>query len=384
MFLFSKLNVSEENREEKTSSPKVKSREGVELIIVDESSMVSKDMLDNFLTISKKTHVLFVCDEAQIPPIGEVISPIFTTKHTSFTLTKNMRSEKSADAYQVDNFRHNVFETEIGKKIRDPFRSLFITKCKSETVPGESDMLELFDEPNKPGSSVVLTFTNRKKDKWNEYIRTFLFQEFGSTEPLKKIYAGEILIFSGYRKIDDFLTTKVYYSSDEIVLQKVTNSKKWLSYEPSCCNCENKNKNKKYKIQSCVNCNIQGHVEDGFFVNFFEFHDEYDTVWRLPENKEDQDKVKKLLNHQKKFITGMPAKKRKEWWSNYYKFKDDYAPELSYGYSMTTHKAQGSQWENVFLDYEDLCLVDPEVRDRMLYTAASRMRNTLHIVKYKE
>jgi exodeoxyribonuclease-5 len=53
--------------------------------------------------------------------------------------------------------------------------------------------------------------------------------------------------------------------------------------------------------------------------------------------------------------------------------------EFDYGYALTVHKAQGSQWNNVVLFDESFAFRD--TRERWLYTAITRAAETLTIVR---
>jgi exodeoxyribonuclease-5 len=53
--------------------------------------------------------------------------------------------------------------------------------------------------------------------------------------------------------------------------------------------------------------------------------------------------------------------------------------EFDYGYALTVHKAQGSQWNNVVLFDESWAFRD--TRERWLYTAITRAAETITIVK---
>lgn len=60
-------------------------------------------------------------------------------------------------------------------------------------------------------------------------------------------------------------------------------------------------------------------------------------------------------------------------------FKDVYA-NWDYGYFITVHKSQGSDYDNVFLDYHDLMNNGkPDERARLIYTGLTRTRNMAHI-----
>lgn len=64
--------------------------------------------------------------------------------------------------------------------------------------------------------------------------------------------------------------------------------------------------------------------------------------------------------------------------------KDDYQPdppyEFAYGYAITTHKAQGSEWGKVLV-LEEWFPNEPEEHARWLYTAGTRAENRLVVVK---
>jgi exodeoxyribonuclease-5 len=52
--------------------------------------------------------------------------------------------------------------------------------------------------------------------------------------------------------------------------------------------------------------------------------------------------------------------------------------EFDFGYVLTVHKAQGSQWDDVVLFDESLAF--PENRDRWLYTGVTRAAKRLTLV----
>ena len=53
--------------------------------------------------------------------------------------------------------------------------------------------------------------------------------------------------------------------------------------------------------------------------------------------------------------------------------------DFDFGYALTVHKAQGSQWNDVVLFDESWAF--KETRERWLYTAITRAAETLTIVK---
>ena len=53
--------------------------------------------------------------------------------------------------------------------------------------------------------------------------------------------------------------------------------------------------------------------------------------------------------------------------------------EFDYGYALTVHKAQGSQWDDLVLFDESFAF--REFRDRWLYTAVTRAAKTITVVR---
>ena len=54
--------------------------------------------------------------------------------------------------------------------------------------------------------------------------------------------------------------------------------------------------------------------------------------------------------------------------------------EFAYAYGITCHKAQGSEWDKVLV-FEEKFPFDPEEHKRWLYTAVTRAKEKLVIVR---
>lgn len=56
------------------------------------------------------------------------------------------------------------------------------------------------------------------------------------------------------------------------------------------------------------------------------------------------------------------------------------AQEFTFGYALTVHKSQGSQWDNVLIIDQSGVFKDPDTRRKWLYTAITRAADTVTIV----
>ena len=71
----------------------------------------------------------------------------------------------------------------------------------------------------------------------------------------------------------------------------------------------------------------------------------------------------------------------KKLWDRYYKFINTYDPAITYNYSTTVHKSQGSSCKYVFVDFRDIIKNrNIQYRNQCLYTALSRASKALFIL----
>jgi len=90
--------------------------------------------------------------------------------------------------------------------------------------------------------------------------------------------------------------------------------------------------------------------------------------------------AKKCTDMYKQTKTAKARENAKSAWLQVYMFKDTFAPEITYDYSTTVHKSQGSTYKLVFVDLKDISKNrDMLYRNQCLYTAFSRPSGRLII-----
>jgi hypothetical protein len=189
----------------------------LKLLVVDEASMVSRQMMIHLALLP--LHILFTCDEAQLPPVGEERSPVFEAELVArFELKHNFRQRDDEFSRMMNAARET-------------------STC---TFPSASlgDFVETFLEED----TVILCYTNERRRFWNSRVRRHIFKK----ETLDKIYNSEELVFTGCRKDDG---GPQYHTSDIIEVHGVERIKMRFGEE---------------------------------WVDLFRFTDQHRTVWHTP------------------------------------------------------------------------------------------------------
>ncbi len=342
----------------------------INLIIVDECSMVNENMFELLESIID-IPIIYTGDCHQLPPVGEEISLVFSKIQNKIILTENMRSKDSISNIYLEKFRKSINEN----------IKVHISRDKKHNI---NTMLNTY-KLNKKNSIICLAYTNKQVKYYNKLIRKHLFLN-NENDILQSYYVGEKLLFNGFRDFGN----KKYYTSDEIIINKLKIVKKFIPYCHCSCNhilidCEDCNKindlcfycdkHSNKKIKKCDKCGINGRNYPGFHISFYQIEDQFRTIWYKPFVC-DLDKLNKIFKQLKDF-----CKKKQEikYWRYFYFLKNKYNAYLTYSYSMTIHKSQGSGWDIVFMDINNIRL-GRELAPRLSYTAISRHKNICYFI----
>jgi len=340
------------------------------IIFVDECSMINDEIYDIIKDkYSDNNYIIYAGDSLQLPPIekeieDEVIFGIDKIKKSKafdkknvveyFELTENMRARTNPlGVFQINKARET-----IKKKVLPDF----IAKTDTESF------LNFIKKNNE--DFIILAYSNVKVNYYNKLIRTVLYNN-GKTDDLKDYYINEKLVFSGYRYIDNVIN---YHTSDIITIKDLNKKEIELKYIVCDCNDE---------LEECKQCGISNHKTKSLKIDFWEIIDQYYTKWYKPYSEVDLKKFYKLQKHYKDHCIKM---KQENKWKEYYSFINLYNSDLRYTYSSTIHKSQGDEWDNVFLDRENLikCAKSSLLRLTAYYTAVSRMKKEVYeIIKKK-
>lgn len=306
------------------------------LVVVDEASMISEDLwlllTEAVSDLHQRTQILFVGDIAQLPPIGERESNVFSQIYDRSDLTDVVRYG-GAIGVLAESVRNNLERQHLPR---------FETDTNGDRTEGvlvlpnqawENCLLRAFQSTayQQDADYVrVLAYTNKRVDALNHRIRTTLY---GPDTP--RFVEGERLIANAPCLIDDYIALQ--NSGECEVLDAIVGQQgPWQVW----------------------------------FLSVMTDDDRYRTLTVLHENSE--------FEFRRKLQLYAEEKRWREFWELKLLFH-----ELRYAYCLTVHKAQGSTFQNVFVDLPNL-QVNRNLyeRNQLLYVAVTRAAKRLFLYEW--
>lgn len=367
------------------------------IYLVDEGSMINVSMLNRFNMLSCFNLVIFFSDNYQLPPIGFDQSPIYELGkgrpllHT-FTLTQNMRAKTDNVRQSCDMFRDAI---QTGRQPR----------CYDKMDLDEQNIKKYFD-PNNTSDSIILSWTNHEKTRWNDIIRRTLFLNNSTSSVPCEYYIGENVMFKGYRsqeqleslfglrpecsrpsefqyldtlysscleqiksnpriKILSGISSYTYHTSDIFQISRLDS---FTINIPSVSKSTKSGEPRLYPIDTWIIQNQNEHtflrVKNTSMKKFNELKKEY-------------------ANHIKNLKIDKNGLPRKHHWRMFYQIFEMLNADLEYTYSLTVHMAQGSGWVNVFVNILNIRRATYQGTlfcNKLSYTAVSRARSNVYFI----
>ncbi len=360
------------------------------IYIVDEASMVSdtysendffiygsglllNDLLSHMAlnNVGRSNKIIFVGDPAQLPPVTDNISPALSQRYLK-------------DNYQLDSQGHELTEivrqkadsgvlhiaSYLRKELANPKRNSFRIDTQKPDVEiiDASTIVDRYIESNKDkvlNKSIIVNHSNRKAYDYNIAIREALFKDKNSVEE------GDILIihYNNYNyDIELFNGTlvKVKKVSPDVKIQSMK------SYD----------ENGKDVLVNHVFREIV--IEVPYENSFREVECLIlDNYLQNPEaNLTYAESIALYIDFKIRnpYLKPGTADFRNA-------LKDDpffNALKVKYGYAVTCHKAQGGEWDSVFVNMDvHMGLLSPHFL-RWVYTAVTRSKNKLFLYNVPE
>ncbi|WP_244832383.1 ATP-dependent RecD-like DNA helicase [Caballeronia sp. TF1N1] len=291
------------------------------IIFIDEASMIDTELLTLIREGTINCKIVFVGDDRQLNPVMESVSPVYGphAKTNFFELTEQMRTNNPDLQRTNSQLRQTVKD---GKFLPIKIVPGVIDLLDSDQM--EAEIAATFKQ--QTFDSRILCYTNNRVKLYNQHIRDLrgLGEDFT---------VGEFLVNNG----GCILKNGTMHAEEEVEIKQLSATSEWVEINEGDAQLE------------CVRAELQNR---------------YNEIYQDVMIPVDRDHYDSLLKY---------YKARKDW-RIYYGLKNGF-PDLRQRDAATTHKAQGSTYETVFIDLGDLSTCrNPDQAARLLYVAFSRAR----------
>lgn len=212
--------IDEENPLHRLDS---KSIYAYDIIVIDEVSMMPMSLIEKLLKIKDKLEgkIIFVGDSAQLPPVNEDSSYVFSVKSIpKYQLSNIVRSSGNTTILSNQVRQLVLKDNNISlKKLADTDLKLY--RERDEWIDKYiTQVSKIFKKIRKRGDignidmPIMLTYTNKACNQINDKVRNILFNF-----PKDKYVVGDIIVFNGFY----FLPTnnEKYYTSQQTYIKSV-------------------------------------------------------------------------------------------------------------------------------------------------------------------
>ncbi len=340
-----------------------KALEQLDLVLIDECSMIDSTLLEIILKCAHafKTRLVFVGDPAQLPPVGEAQSPVFSLNRSVTTQLREVVRHQGPVLQLANCIREGVIPCYVPPcvPVVRTSQGLVASVDKMSWLNKAKKALRAASEQENPDSARILCYTNRVLERLVPHARRAIHGDMADQLP---VLPGEVLITRkpvmaaasangiGVGEDPDMLIS----SNREMVVTDVL---------PEICDT--------FDFISTDDYDIKAPVIETLVANVRCEEKEF-SIRLLPQAWSDS---RKLLDDFLKELTLIaktaPNKQGKRFWRNYFFIRDSFA-SVGPASVLTVHRSQGSTFENVFVSSDVFWPNDMCLRKQLLYVAVSR------------
>lgn len=355
------------------------------LLIIDEASMLPAALVTYICKIckTKEIKILFLGDDHQLFPVNESKSNAFARCSKIYTLNQIIRQDNTNPIVNlldiirddIDNRTYNF----ISYIINHIGYELYNDNNEGFSIVNNIDFknyVDIYFHDKEYTKNIdmyrIVAYTNNTIIKWNNYIRNSIIKDAD-----KNIITKNDLLMS-YNTIVDEYGSVIINNSEEYIIKDIVDY-----IDPS------------YNFK-------------GFYIRFQQVHGGFVTRPLFIINHKDIVSIKRYYDVANELITSAKTcvnkSERVRKWKAYYTFKRNYllltnivdkhgkvqhSRDIDYAFAISAHKSQGSTYDNVFVDLNDMIYnkngklyTNQQDLLRRIYVACSRTRKKL-IIGYK-
>jgi len=370
------------------------------MIVIDECSMIPASMVrefDKYIEIYP-IKIIFLGDKAQLPPVGEKKSLIFNKVPEDYVyhiiLDDIMRTKSKAIKQVSVIIRNWKGDNSLAKEL------LPIHNKKTSTNAPKAFQLyhkrpdhlnatwfkNFITKLNANKTPIILTWTNKTSDRYNRIIR----QHIHESDDLNNYQVGDCAMFNNYYLSK--MSNTNFYTSDMIKILAVNTIKKRL-FDWSKIAIESP----KTVIDKGFNLALKIIIKtkNKFRIDVLSVERIYSDIQILAIgetqaiktiHRDDlegyQTMIKNVQRHIELFYYKYKSDRHvSHLWDIFHKKLIDPYAEINFGYSITVYKSQGSTFNTVMVDIDDI-VNNTNISHfrKAIYTASTRCSSELGLL----
>ncbi len=337
--------VDEETGEEKFVAGNGKAQfDRYDVIIIDEFSMINKDNFQEIVNeaVEAESQVIFLGDEAQLPPVKEKEPIVASSKliDARATLSKIVRYDGDI-VHVAEKIRTNPKYNSYLYPFKTTSDYTVISLTRNDWLKTAAEHFCSPEYQENPDYVRFLVWRNKTANNWNNFVRQCLWGKEVSMYPV---------------------------AGDRLIARKPV-----FRTKPG-----GKGKNKwRIVLNNSEECTVTDSGELKYIVIQKQGY-EYYSVPVVTELGAKQELL--WLTPSSEKIRGEKVKEyaQKKQWSLYFDLARTF-DDVTYNYALTTHKAQGSSIDQVFLDVGDMRYCSD--LQKILYTGLTRAVQRVFVCK---
>jgi exodeoxyribonuclease-5 len=346
------------------------------IFFIDEASMISdnsntsdfsysRNLLDDIISFvfsQPNCKLIVIGDTAQLPPVHFSESPALIPKtyQDNYSLSASISNlnqvvRQTQDSPVLANatyIREKLFSEDFSEPFFNDYNDKYFTELKSYDL--EDALNNCFGNSYSDIESIIICRSNKRANLYNKAIRArILFYE-------NVLAAGEklMVIKNNYFWLDESKEAQFIANGEMIEIMRINKIENIYGYD-----------------FAHVSVNLYDNA-DSPILDVILLLNTLDTD--LPSLAlEDRMNLYNSIMEDYMHLTSKNERHKAIKLNPYYN-----ALQVKYGYAMTCHKAQGGQWDNIFIDlgYYNEEMLNKEYF-RWLYTAVTRSKSKVYIIR---
>jgi len=323
-----------------------------DVVIVDECSMLSAELMNWIRELLKYCFVLFVGDPAQLPPVGEGASPSFSVpsrSHLDTVVRQAADNPILAAATAIRKNQGNAPDWGWVKAAKHGQLGLFVPK-DTESWLRKAFLSEAFDADND--WCRYLCWTNERASQVNQMIRRW---RYGDDTPTPFMPGERVVSRSPVSRQSEEGPRLCIVTNEEVMVLAIRESR--LGYAFKTCG------------------DLPGWSTN---IPFWEItllsSSGEEVTAHMPKDRRDVDAADRRLVRE--------AKSQHKRWNQRFSFLNSLL-KLQPIYAMTVHTSQGSTFTNAFIDLSDIgrrASENPLEKQQLCYVAITRATDMVFLV----